>query len=101
MQKYLAQKCRQWRFDDETVHEKLLLLSEEVGELIHACRKVSGMNLDTKREITANVGEEMADVMMMALDLSTKLKLDLEKEILAKIKVVDQRRYKRATKSQY
>lgn len=101
MQRYMAQKCQQWHFEDETLHEKLLLLSEEVGELIHACRKISGMNLDTKRKVTAEVGEEMADVMMMALDLSTKLGVDLEKEILKKIKVVNRRRYKRATKSQY
>jgi len=101
LQKYIAQKCKEWNFEDETLHEKLLLLTEEVGELIHACRKVSGMNLDTKRKLTAQIEEEMADVIMVAFDLTTKLGIDAEKEILRKIKVVDKRRYKRATKSKY
>lgn len=101
LQKYIAQKCKEWNFEDETLHEKLLLLVEEVGELIHACRKVSGMNLDTKRKLTAQIEEEMADVIMIAFDLATKLSIDAEKEIIRKIKVVDKRRYKRATKSKY
>src|SRR4030042_3271866 len=97
----MAQKCHEWHFEDETMHEKLLLLTEEVGELIHACRKVSGMNLDAKRKTTANIEEEMADVIMIALVLATKLSIDAEREIFKKIKVVDRRRYKRSKKSEY
>ena len=101
LQRYIVRKCKEWNFGDETLHEKLLLLTEEVGELIHACRKVSGMNLDVKREAKANMEEEMADVVMIAFDTASKLGVDLEKEIFKKIKIVDQRKYKRATKSKY
>lgn len=101
LQEYIDQKCKEWDFTGEPLHEKLLLLTEEVGELIHACRKKMGMHLDTKRKTTAQIKEEMADVIMMALDTASKLGVDLEKEILKKIKVVDKRKYKRATKSKY
>lgn len=101
LQKYFNQKCREWNFADETSQEKLLLLAEEVGELIHACRKAGGMMLDTKRKVTANMGEEMADVTMIAFDLSTRLGINLENEITKKIKVIDKRKYKRATKIKY
>lgn len=101
LQEYISQKCKEWNFEDETLHEKLLLLTEEVGELIHACRKISGMNLDTKRKKTAQIGEEMADVIMMAFDTAGKVEVDVEKELLKKIKIVDKRKYKRTIKSQY
>lgn len=100
-QEYFNQKCKEWNFADEPLYEKLLLLTEEVGELIHACRKLIGMHLDTGRKTTAQIKEEMADVIMMAFDAASKLGVDLEKEILKKIKVVDKRKYKRATKSKY
>jgi len=101
LQKYIAQKCKEWNFEDETLHEKLLLLTEEVGELIHACRKISGMNLDTKRKTTAQVEEEMADVIMISFDVADKLGVDIEKEFFKKSKIIDERKYKRATKSKY
>lgn len=101
LQEYIGQKCKEWNFKDETLHEKLLLLAEEVGELIHACRKISGMNLDTKRKKTAQIEEEMADVIMIAFDVANKLGVDVEKEFLKKSKVIDKRKYKRATKSKY
>jgi len=101
LQKYIAQKCKEWHFEDETLHEKLLLLTEEVGELIHACREVSGMNLDTKRKTTAQIEEEMADVVLTAFGVADKLGVDLEKEFFKKTKIIDKRKYKRATKSKY
>ena len=101
LQKYIVQKCKEWNFEDETLHEKLLLLTEEVGELIHACRKISGMNLDTKWKTVAQVEEEMADVIMIAFDVADKLGVDVEKEFLKKTKIIDKRKYKRATKSKY
>jgi len=89
LQKYIAQKNKERGFEDETLHERLLLLSEEVGELIHACRKLSGMNLDMKRKEHYWPGEEVADVINMVFCVGSKLELDIEKEFLKKQKIID------------
>ena len=98
LQNYIAQKIKERGFEDETLHERLLLLAEEVGELINACRKISGMNIDQMREITNEVGEEIGDVMNMAFAVGIKLGIDIEKEFLAKEARVDKRKYKRSSK---
>ena len=98
LQEYIAHKVRERGFEDESLHERLLLLTEELGELVHACRKISGMNVDQNREITDNVGEEVADVLNLIFAVGIKLGLDIEKEFIEKEKIVDQRVYKRAGK---
>ena len=60
LQEYVAQKIKDRGFEDESLHERLLLLTEELGELVSACRKISGMNVDQNREISNKVGEEVA-----------------------------------------
>jgi NTP pyrophosphatase (non-canonical NTP hydrolase) len=102
LQKYIAQKIRERGFEDETLHERLLLLAEEVGELIHASRKLSGMNIDLLREKISKskeeVGEELVDVINMVFAVGTKLGIDIEKEFYKKEKIVNKRQYKRAKK---
>ena len=98
LQEYIAQKVRERGFEDESLHERLLLLTEELGELVHACRKISGMNVDQNREITDKVGEEVADVLNLIFAVGIKLGLDIEKEFIEKEKIIDQRVYKRAGK---
>jgi len=96
VQNFLNAKLNQWGFADETLHERLLLLTEEVGELIHACRKISGMNNDQAREITKQAGEEIADILNLVFAVGIKLDLNIENEFLKVIDKVDQRTYKRA-----
>jgi len=96
LQEYITQKIRERGFEDESLHERLLLLVEEVGELINASRKISGMNVDQNREISNKVGEEVADVLNLLFAVGTKLGLDIEKEFINKEKIVDQRKYGRA-----
>jgi len=98
LQEYIAQKIKERGFEDETLHERLLLLAEEVGELINACRKISGMNVDLEREITNKVGEEIGDVINMVFAVGIKLGIDIEEEFLAKEAKVDKRMYKRSSK---
>src|SRR3989338_5064404 len=90
LQEYIAHKVRERGFEDESLHERLLLLTEELGELVHACRKISGMNVDQNREITDNVGEEVADVLNLIFAVGIKLGLDIEKEFIEKEKIIDQ-----------
>lgn len=98
LQKYITQKNKERGFSDETLHERLLLLSEEAGELIHACRKLSGMNIDTKRKEFCKPGEELADVINMVFCVGVELGLDIEKEFFKKEKMIEKRKYKRASK---
>jgi len=102
LQKYIAQKIRERDFEDETLHERLLLLAEEVGELIHASRKLSGMNIDLLRENISKskeeAGEEIVDVINMVFAVAAKLGIDVEKEFLKKEKIIEKRKYKRLKK---
>ena len=96
LQDYIAYKIEKRGFKDENIHERLLLLVEEVGELVNACRKITGMNCDTNRKITVNAGEEITDVINMVFAVGIELGLDIEKEFLKKQAIVDKRFYKRS-----
>ena len=98
LEKYIAEKIRERGFEDETLHERLLLLTEELGELVKACRKISGMNIDQNREIMHHAGEEVADMLNLLFSVGIKLDLDIEKEFLQKEIIVDKREYRRANK---
>ena len=99
LQDYVTKKIKARGFEDETLHERLILLTEELGELAKACRKISGMNLDKDRVIENKTGEEVADVINMVFAVGIKLGLDIEKEFLAKEKEVDKRIYTRKPES--
>jgi len=96
LQKYIAQKIKERGFEDETVHERLLILAEEVGELINAVRHTSGMNVDQDRAADNEVGEEIADVINMVFAVAVKLDVDVEAEFTKKEKVIDKRNYGRS-----
>lgn len=99
LQEYVAGKIQSRGFEDEPLHERLLLLVEEIGELANACRKISGMNVDSNRNIEANVGEEITDCINMIFAVGIELGLDIEKEYYKKEAEVDKRFYKRTEKT--
>lgn len=98
LQDFCASKIKERGFKDESLHERLLLLVEEVGELVKACRKISGMNVDKNKEILFNTGEEVVDVINLIFAVGIKLDLDIEKEFIEKNKVIDKRVYVRGMK---
>ena len=98
LQEYVAEKIKTRGFEDETLQERLLLLTEELGELVNACRKISGMNVDKDREIKNETGEEIVDVINLVFAVGIKLGLDIEKEFIAKEAIIDKRIYKRTSK---
>ncbi len=98
LQEHIAEKIKERGFEDESLHERLLLLTEELGELAKASRKISGMNVDQNREIKNEVGEEIADMINMVFAVGIKLGLDIEKEFIEKNKKIDERIYKRNKK---
>ncbi|KKS37980.1 MAG: hypothetical protein A3G49_01345 [Candidatus Sungbacteria bacterium RIFCSPLOWO2_12_FULL_41_11] len=98
LQYFVACKIKERGFEDETLQERLLLLTEELGELVNACRKISGMHVDQNREISATVGEEIADVINMIFAVGIELGIDIEVEFIKKNKIVDKRVYGRIKK---
>jgi NTP pyrophosphatase (non-canonical NTP hydrolase) len=96
LQEYVTKKIEERGFADETLHERLVLLTEEVGELAKACRKISGMNVDSDKDIKYTVGEEITDVINMAIAVGVELNIDIEKEFLKKEAKNDQRIFKRS-----
>ncbi len=95
LQEHIAYKIKRRGFEDENIHERLLLLVEEVGELVKACRKITKMNCDVKREINVDVGEEITDIINMVFGVGIELGLDIESEFLKKEKIIDKRFYAR------
>lgn len=96
LQAYVAAKIIARGFDHETLQERLLLLTEEVGELVKACRKLNGIKVDANRLQTANPAEELTDVLNMVFAVAIELGVDLETEYYKKEKIIDERMYKRA-----
>lgn len=96
LQEYISEKVTKRGFADETIQERLLLLTEELGELVNACRKITGMNVDQNREIAHTPGEELVDVINMTFAVGIALGVDIEKEFRAKEEKIDQRTYKRS-----
>ena len=99
LQKYVGEKIKERGFEDETLHERLVLLMEEVGELAKACRKVSGMYIESDKEIKYKAGEEIADVINVAFAVGIELGIDIEKEFFNKEARNDQRLYKRSSEN--
>lgn len=71
---------------------------EEIGELVKAVRKVSGMYVDKNRNIKNEIGEEVCDVINLLFAVAVKLEVNVEKEFFAKEKANDKRVYKRSEK---
>lgn len=98
LQEYIGSKIKERGFEDESLHERTLLLVEEIGELVKAVRKISGMYIDKKREIKNETGAEIADIINLLFAVGIKLGVDVEKEFLIKEEKNDKRIYERSEK---
>jgi NTP pyrophosphatase (non-canonical NTP hydrolase) len=94
IQEYVREKTKERGFGDDPLAVKLLLLSEEVGELIHASRRHLGMNFRNKIKDTV-IGEELSDILYMVFSIANKLGIDMEKELIKKENKNDKRIYKK------
>ncbi len=97
LQKYIEYKCKERGFDDETLQERLLLLTEEVGELIKSTRKHIGIKA-SKHSAETTVGHELADVLNLLFLVAAELKIDLEQAHIEKELEIDNRHYTKPEK---
>lgn len=64
-------------FEEDTLQDLLMLLTEEVGELAKEIRKIKKHKLDSQAEKTPNLGNEIADVFNYLLALCVAEDIDL------------------------
>ncbi len=76
LQDYIWKMNQERGFNLEDPSMKLLMLTEEVGELAKALRKTVGLSF-SKTTQTKEVEEELADVLIVLLGLSSLLQVDL------------------------
>lgn len=83
LQAYVAEKAVERGFDKESVAQKFMLLSEEIGELARAARKTAGIKTDAGMA-NPDLAEEAADVLFVLLNICNKLDIDLAQAFAAK-----------------
>lgn len=83
LQAYVWQINQERGFDTEDAAKKMLMLTEEVGELAKAVRKVAGLKFtDTTKQ--TDLAEEIADVLIVLLGLGSMLEVDTYQAFLDK-----------------
>ncbi len=90
IQKYIWQKNIDRGFAEEAVERKLLMLTEEVGELAKAIREHIGMGFSSTTS-KSETAEELADVLIITLGIASKLNIDMYQSLLDKESKNDQR----------
>jgi NTP pyrophosphatase (non-canonical NTP hydrolase) len=82
-QELVKQLVMERGYKEETVPEVLMLLTEEVGELAKAIRKLNGQKTHQDSKVH-NVAEELADCLWLLIDISNRLDIDLEQAFRGK-----------------
>ena len=88
IQKYIGEVLELRGFSSQSAQDKMLLLTEEVGELAKAIRKSStSMAIDREKiQHYDTVESEVADVFIVLLSLCNVLKIDIYEAFIAKEK---------------
>lgn len=93
IQAYIWQMNIDRGFSLEDASKKMLMLTEEVGEVAKAVRKISGLKFD---ELTSqsDLAEEIADVFIVLLGLASVVDIDVAKAVNEKEKKNSKRTWK-------
>ena len=83
LQDYIWQKNIDRGFSEESAERKMLMLTEEVGELAKVVRQHIGMGF-SKTTSKKEAAEELADVFIITLGLASTLKVDLLEAVIKK-----------------
>jgi len=92
IQQYVTELELERGFDQNTILEKYLLLTEEMGELAKCIRKnASSVRVDIAKEYDFDTAAEFADVLLVLCALANRLGVDLEQAFRDKEEVNKQR----------
>lgn len=78
LQEHIKTVNKERGWEDTTVPELFMYLSEEVGESAKAARQLMNSRIDSKSE-NFELGSELADVLSYVLDIANRFDIDLEK----------------------
>lgn len=84
LQAYVEAMVQARGFEDETLQEVMILLTEEIGELAKEVRKSSAMKLDVSQDRQGDMAGEIADVFMYLLAMCRIADIDLFEAFKAK-----------------
>lgn len=100
VQKYIADMNEIRDFNNETIQERMLLLTEEIGELAKAIRKTSkNMYIDINKEYNYDTIEsEIADCFYVLLSVADYLNIDVYQSLKDKEKENINRNWKKNEK---
>jgi NTP pyrophosphatase (non-canonical NTP hydrolase) len=87
LQKEVKKVSKKGGFDLETLPQKFMLLTEEVGEFAKSVRKTVGIKTHTHSKEHDPKGEA-SDVLFVLLDICNKLNINLDKEFKKKLKQI-------------
>lgn len=76
-QQYIADVCKERGWDVRTPMEKMVLMTEEVGEVAEALRREAGIG-SKKPDNTDHLAEELVDVSNYLCDIANDFHIDLE-----------------------
>ena len=77
IQSYVHQMIETRGFSEETIHDVMLMLMEEVGELAREVNKMSGVPFDVAKEKKLDLEGEIADVFLVLLAICRNTGVDL------------------------
>jgi NTP pyrophosphatase (non-canonical NTP hydrolase) len=85
LQTYIETVCRERGWDKRPITEKMLFLTEEVGEVARAIRKeLQIAQVEPKPATPEHLGEELVDVLNYVLDIANEYDIDMEAAFRAK-----------------
>ncbi|KKT40497.1 MAG: hypothetical protein UX47_C0005G0069 [Candidatus Collierbacteria bacterium GW2011_GWA2_46_26] len=77
-------------FEDTTIPELFMYLSEEVGELAKAARQLTKMHTDSNSD-KMEIDRELADVFSYVVDIANLLGVDMEEAFKEKEEINNKR----------
>jgi len=78
LQEHIKKINKERGWDETTVSELFMYLSEEVGEAAKAARQIMNSRVD-KNSDKYELGHELADILSYVLDIANRFDVDLEK----------------------
>ncbi len=90
LQQFVAARCEERGWTDRTDIERLMFLTEEVGEVAKEIRKSTGKH-GYKPGTKEALGEELVDVLNFIIDIANANNIDLDAAFRAKWQAVSTR----------
>ncbi|OGD73655.1 hypothetical protein A3K29_00880 [Candidatus Collierbacteria bacterium RIFOXYB2_FULL_46_14] len=90
LQNYIRDVGVERGFEDTTIPELFMYLSEEVGELAKAARQLTKMHTDSNSD-KMEIDRELADVFSYVVDIANLLGVDMEEAFKEKEEINNKR----------